>query len=92
MLDRWRNEIAVILGHLTDVAGGPDANHVERLSVNAMVWACRYMPADLGGRYDEEPLSGLRRALDELTGCRAPREVMGRPGQRPREVAVMVQN
>ena len=36
-------------------------------SPNASLWAHRYMLTDLSGRYDEDQLSGLRRAVDELT-------------------------
>ncbi len=49
--------------------GWEEAAGLSGLLAGAMVWACRYMLADLGGRYDEDQLSGLHRALGELTRC-----------------------
>jgi aminoglycoside phosphotransferase (APT) family kinase protein len=47
--------------------GWEEAASLSGLPAGAMVWACRYMLADLSSRYDEDQLAGVHRALDELT-------------------------
>lgn len=45
--------------------GWEDAAGLSGISAIAMLWAYRFMLADLAGRYDDDQLSELHRALDE---------------------------
>jgi hypothetical protein len=47
--------------------GWAQAADMRGLPVSARVWACRFMLADLAGRYPPRQLSHVHEALDTLT-------------------------